>query len=73
MCCHSYITNVVHKDNEKKVVEAGALECIVAAMRNHSTSADVQEKACVALWNISCFAGMCRMNICENINVAWLY
>ena len=66
MCCHSYITNVVHKDNEKKVVEAGALECIVAAMRNHSTSADVQKNACGALKNIALHAGMSIIDKCEN-------
>ena len=54
------------------MVEAGALECIVAAMRNHSTSADVQAKACGALLKISCFAGMSRMNKCENTNDVWL-
>ena len=78
MCFSLYIENVVHKDNnQKKLVEAGALECIVEAMRNHSTSADVQENACGALGNIASSNGTCRvhiyifLNIWEHTNVVW--
>ena len=64
MCFSLYIENVVHKDNnQKKLVEAGALECIVEAMRNHSTSADVQKRSCGALWNIASSNGTCRIHI----------
>ena len=36
-----------------KVVEAGGLAVIIAAMKNHATHAGVQEQACRALGNLA--------------------
>ena len=36
-----------------KVVEAGGLAVIIAAMKNHATHAGVQEQACRALCNLA--------------------
>ena len=37
-----------------KIVQAGGLAVIFAAMKEHPTNAGVQEKACGALWNLAC-------------------
>ena len=36
-----------------KIVEAGGVAVIIAAMKNHATHAGVQQYACLGLWIIS--------------------
>ena len=46
-----------------KVVEAGGLAVIIAAMKNHATHAGVQEGACGALWRLCLFDESVRQSV----------